>query len=72
MASFGPWGFHMAAAPGVLPTKIKIPTEKTRFLTTDKFAQASVFGKDEQRIPTTANTLFEPTIYLYYQADLDR
>ena len=72
MPSFGPWGYHMAARKGTLPARVQIDEDKTRFLTTERFALASSFGKDESRIQTTANTLFEPTIYLYYDADLNR
>lgn len=69
IASFGPWGFHLAATKPV-PIDIAIDSNRTRYLTTDVFKRSSSFGQDESPIPVAANRLFEPTIYLYYIEDL--
>ena len=71
IASFGPWGFHLAAK-GDLPTEIQIDPTDTKYLTTELFQVANRFGKDESRVTVESNRLFEPTIYLYYIADLNR
>ncbi|MEZ6133526.1 MAG: polyamine aminopropyltransferase [Pirellulaceae bacterium] len=72
LASFGPWGFHIAAKDHAVPPQTQIDDSQTKFLTTERFAVAKTFGKDESRVPTRPNTLFEPTIYLYYLNDLNR
>ena len=69
IASFGPWGFHLAS-PSRLPEIIKIDDRKTRYLTTEVLRAAATFGGDESPLPVVANRLFEPTIYLYYVEEL--
>ncbi|MEZ6087854.1 MAG: polyamine aminopropyltransferase [Pirellulaceae bacterium] len=72
LASFGPWGFHLAARDSIDPSMLRIDEAKTQYMTDELFASASSFGKDESRVETVANRLFEPTIYLYYLKDLNQ
>ena len=71
IASFGPWGFHLAAK-NKLPPEIQINDSDTKYLTGNLLQCADRFGKDESRVDVAPNRLFEPTIYLYYIADLNR
>ena len=72
LASFGPWGFHLAAKQSLDHSSPQIDESKTRYMTNNLFATAASFGKDESQVETVANRLFEPTIYLYYLNDLNQ
>lgn len=66
--SFGVWGFHMASM-NAIPSAINI-TQPTRYLTSDIFQSAKVFGKDIQKITSPVNTIMEPKLYQLYLDDL--
>jgi spermidine synthase len=68
--SFGDWGFHLAAA-GPMPTTIEVDVP-TRFLTTEVFAAAGVFGLDTGPVDVPVNSVFEPRLYLLYRGGVDR
>lgn len=69
--SFGIWGFHMASklrdgSLGPLPDGL-------RSLTRESFAAAQVFSNDlKPRRALEVNSIFNPTIYDEYNADLSR
>ncbi|WP_339138747.1 MAG: hypothetical protein WGN25_01625 [Candidatus Electrothrix sp. GW3-4] len=68
----GDWGFTLAGRPGSLPTAFPIPEAKTRFLTRQVMAAATVFAKDEQVPSALTNSIFEPKLYLTYNREAAR
>ncbi len=69
--SFGLWGFHLAARAETFQT-VETLSAPTRYLTGPLFDAAQIFGADVDD-PGTAvvNTIFEPTLYEIYMADLN-
>ena len=67
--SFGVWGFNMAhMSEG---DAVREMPESLSFLSDDVFAAAQVFGRDIGRPDgLSANSIFEPTLYHTYLADL--
>ncbi|MCI5130366.1 MAG: polyamine aminopropyltransferase [Candidatus Electrothrix sp. EH2] len=68
----GDWGFTLAARPGSLPAAFTIPESKTRFLTSQVMAAATVFAKDERAVSALSNSIFEPKLYLTYNREAAR
>jgi spermidine synthase len=67
--NFGIWGFHIAAANGEVPLEFDLPPD-TQYLTREIMQQAACFGKDESRVETVVNSIFEPKLYLLYHEEL--
>lgn len=66
----GGWGFTLAQKAAHPPEIFDIPSEKTRFLTSDVMKVAGVFGKDELPTKTIVNSIFKPQLYLTYNKDV--
>jgi spermidine synthase len=72
--SFGEWGFHLAVKDSnPLDLKgLQLADVKRRFLTDEVFLASQVFSLDTAPIPSPVNSIFEPKLYLLYEAGLQR
>lgn len=64
--SFGIWGFHLGSASGQPIETIEIDRTPNRFMTTEVFASAQIFGQDIEPIDVPVNRTFEPKLYPMY------
>ena len=72
--SFGEWGFHLAIKDSN-PLELKglqLADVKRRFLTDEVFLASQVFSLDTAPVPSPVNSIFEPKLYLLYEAGLQR
>jgi spermidine synthase len=69
--TFSIWGFHLGTANGRAPTEFNI-VPATRFITASVMAAATVFPPDTQRVEATANSIFEPQLYLTYLREVNQ
>ncbi|MEE2642464.1 MAG: polyamine aminopropyltransferase [Planctomycetota bacterium] len=67
--NFGDWGFQLAAreTPRIPEIKIEVPT---RFLNPEVLDKSTLFARDESRVDTPVNSIFEPRLYLLYQEEI--
>ena len=67
--SFGIWGFNMASKQ--MGAELKGLPEDLKFLNSERFAAARVFGADVDPVDNPiVNTIFEPKLYQIYLDDL--
>ncbi len=66
--SFGEWGFVLAGRGGFAPSGAALPDE-LRFLTPRILPQLFDFPRDMQPVDVEANTLDDPVLVRYYEAD---
>lgn len=72
--SFGEWGFHLAVKNGN-PQDLKgliLAAVNRKYLSDEVFAGSSVFSLDTAPIASPVNSIFEPKLYLLYEAALNR
>jgi spermidine synthase len=72
--SFGEWGFNLAVKKGrdFEIASIKLPSIALRYLTDEVFQTSQQFALDDGPLDVPINTLFEPKLYMIYEAGLQR
>lgn len=71
LPSFGAnWGFTIGKSSGRPPESYNIPSDKTKYLTTEVMTVAGIFGKDERSSQVVINSIFKPKLYLTYNKDV--
>lgn len=72
--SFGEWGFNLAVVKGrdFDFSNIKLPPIALRYLTDEVFQTSQQFALDDGPLDVPINTLFEPKLYMIYEAGLQR
>lgn len=72
--SFGQWGFHLAVKnTNPLPPKdLHLAQVKRKYLSNATFSACQIFSIDTASIPSPVNSIFEPKLYLLYEAGLKR
>lgn len=70
--SFGDWGFNMAANFRIEVDSLSLPGDiDLKYLNKDNFNSLFQFANDEKQIKEVeVNTLFNPTLVRYYEADI--
>jgi spermidine synthase len=72
--SFGEWGFQLCVKQNSIrePSQLKLQNASRRYLTDEVFQASQTFSGDNEPIPSPVNSLFEPKLYLLYEAGLNR
>ena len=72
--SFGEWGFQLCtkASNSVAPQDLRLASVPRRYLSDDLFLASQTFGLDDGPLLSPVNSLFEPKLYLLYEAGLKR
>jgi spermidine synthase len=72
--SFGEWGFHLATpnANALDGQPLQLASVPRRHLNDALFQSMQTFALDTERIPSPINSIFEPKLYLLYEAGLKR
>jgi spermidine synthase len=72
--SFGEWGFHIAVKRSSVmePSLLKLANVPRRYLSDELLQSLKVFPSDTERIGSPVNSLFEPKLYMLYEAGLNR
>jgi spermidine synthase len=72
--SFGEWGFHLCVHNNTKmhPSELRLAKVERRYLSDEVFEASQTFSLDTQRLPSPVNSLFEPKLYLLYDAGLKR
>lgn len=66
----GSWGFNIGSASGEIPSSYMVDEKKTKFMSTELMARATIFAKDELSASPIVNSIFEPGLYLAYNKDV--
>jgi spermidine synthase len=72
--SFGEWGFQLAvrSSSSLDPSQLRLASVPRKYLSDDVFQCAQTFSLDTDRIESPVNSLFEPKLYMLYDAGLKR
>ena len=72
--SFGEWGFHIAVkrSSDIDPSLVKLASVPRRYLSDELLQSLKVFPSDTERVVSPVNSLFEPKLYMLYEAGLNR
>lgn len=72
--SFGEWGFNLAVKKEreFEFASIKLPPIALRYLTDEVFQTSQQFALDDGPLDVPINTLFDPKLYMIYEAGLQR
>lgn len=72
--SFGEWGFQLAVKSAhAEPTfELKLADVPRKYLSNERFKSVQVFALDNSKQESPVNSVFEPKLYLLYEAGLNR
>jgi spermidine synthase len=72
--SFGEWGFQLAIKKNnsLHLSSLALTPAPRRYLSDDVFQRSQVFSMDNSRLESPVNSIFEPKLYLLYEAGLSR
>ncbi len=67
--TFGSWGFVLASKQPVLDSKVQLPSDDLKFITTQLLPTLFVFPKDLSEVPTEINRLQNQVLVRYFERE---